>query len=92
MKCPRCNGTGNVELDGVTMGDLIECARKVKKMTQEELASLSGVSRPQIANIELGRSDIPTRTLILIAAALGVSPGDLLPPSTQQQDQGRTGA
>ena len=64
---------------GATLGEKIEIARKEAGLTQQDLAERVGLTRPQVANIEGGRSDVPTRRLIEIAAALGVSAGSLLP-------------
>jgi transcriptional regulator with XRE-family HTH domain len=77
MKCPYCNGTG--ELINPEVGALILVARQSKGMTQEQLAIGASLSRAQIANIELGKSDVPTRTLARIAQTLGVSMKDLVP-------------
>lgn len=54
-------------------------AREIAGLTQHELAARAAISRPQIANLELGRSDLPATTLIRIARALGIKPGRLLP-------------
>lgn len=77
MKCPHCNGTGELETFGI--GDLLKAQRKVAKLTQEDLAAKSSISRAQIANIEAGRSDIPVKTLMRLADAIGCKAGDLLP-------------
>jgi transcriptional regulator with XRE-family HTH domain len=77
MKCPYCNGTG--DLINPEVGALILLARQAKGMTQEQLGIGSSLSRAQIANIELGKSDVPTRTLARIAQTLGVSMKDLVP-------------
>jgi transcriptional regulator with XRE-family HTH domain len=77
MKCPYCDGTG--EIIHPEVGALILVARQSKGMTQEQLAIGASLSRAQIANIELGKSDVPTRTLARIAQTLGVSMKDLVP-------------
>ena len=76
MKCPHCNGTGAIVAG---LGDQVLAARRAKNLTQAELANRAGLGRAQIANIEAGRTDVPTKTLIRIADALGVRAGDLLP-------------
>jgi transcriptional regulator with XRE-family HTH domain len=48
-------------------------------MTQAELASKAGLSRGQLANIEVGRTDMPIKTLQRIAVALDCSAKELLP-------------
>lgn len=77
MKCPHCDGTG--ELADPGLGHMIMARRKKIGMTQQELSQGCMIGRAQIANIEGGRSDIPTKTLIRIAEALKCRPGDLLP-------------
>lgn len=48
-------------------------------MTQLELASRAAISRAQIANLETDRTDVPVKTLLRIADALGVPARDLMP-------------
>jgi transcriptional regulator with XRE-family HTH domain len=76
MKCPYCNGSGEL---AATMGAMIRQSREEKGLTQLEVANGAGLSRTQITNIELDRTDVPTKTLMRIAQALGVRAGDLLP-------------
>ena len=48
--------------------------RKQKRMSQDELAKLSGVSRVTISNIERGKNEnISAKTLLSIAAVLGTT-------------------
>lgn len=79
IKCPHCDGTGQIEMKRATVGDMILAVRKSKGWTQEKLAAGVGLSRAQIANIESGRSDMPMKTLARFAEALGVSMRDLMP-------------
>ena len=51
--------------------------RERRGLTQEELAKLSGVSRPTIAALELGYRQAYSRTTDKLAKALKVKPGDL---------------
>lgn len=61
------------------VGALIYLARKTKGLTQRELSERLGVSRPSIANIEVGRQNLTLVRLFEIAEALGVSPQSLVP-------------
>lgn len=54
-------------------------ARRLADLTQEKLALKAGVSRATIASIELCRQNVPIHVLFQIAAALEISPSDLLP-------------
>ena len=76
--CPSCNGTGKLSSEA-HMGLRIAARRKAREMTQEELSRAVRKSRPQIANIEAGRTDIPVGLLIEFAAALDCNPSELLP-------------
>ena len=79
MKCPHCNGTGELAAEAIHPGALLLAQRKARDMTQAALATLIGMSRTQIANIEIGRSDMPLKTLAKFALALGVSMKELVP-------------
>lgn len=79
MKCPHCNGTGNLSPDEINVGSLIFARRKALGWTQQQLAARVGFSRSQIANIEVGKSDLPLRTLARYAEALECSMKDLVP-------------
>lgn len=52
--------------------------RKARTLSQEELATLSGVSRPTIARLELGTTGAYISTRRKLARALKVRPEDLL--------------
>lgn len=79
MECPVCQGTGEIEAHTSSVGLLIRVARQARGMTQEELAALVGRSRPQITNIEAGRSSFDIKMLRTFADALGVPAKDLIP-------------
>ena len=70
----------------MAIGQTIYIWRSYKKMTQEDLAKKSGVSRPNLSAIEQGARDLTVKTLRRIASALGVKPGilvdDVLPEFT----------
>lgn len=53
------------------MGERIRQLRMEKKMTQEQLADLTGLKRPHITRIEAGRYSVGFDTLQAIAQALG---------------------
>ena len=78
-QCPHCMGRGYLTEETATVGSLILFHRRRIKMTQDELASKTGISRPQIANIESGRHDPPISRLRAFAEALGVKAKDLVP-------------
>lgn len=73
-KCPHCEGTGEI-----TVGLIVKQARKRKKLTQEALADAVGISRPAVANIEVGRQAIVPESIRKFSEVLGVEI-DLLVP------------
>jgi transcriptional regulator with XRE-family HTH domain len=58
----------------------LKAHRERRGLTQEELATLSGVSRPTIAALELGYRQAYTSTTHKLARALKVKPEDLAKP------------
>lgn len=52
--------------------------RKKRKMTQERLAELVGVTPPSISQLENGKQGFTDTTLLQIAEALNCHPGELL--------------
>ncbi len=56
--------------------------RLTKGLTQAEVAKRSGIHRPNIARVEAGRHTPSLDTLRRLAEAIGVSPSDILTPSS----------
>ena len=79
IACPNCEGLGYLTPATAHTGTMIALQRKKLGISQQELAVQIGVGRSQIANIELGRSDIPTKSLRLYAQALQCQMKDLVP-------------
>lgn len=61
------------------VGARVEAVRKRRALSQQGLASKTGLSRASIGNIERGRQHPPLHRLYLIAEALDVEVGELLP-------------
>jgi transcriptional regulator with XRE-family HTH domain len=68
MICPRCNGTGEVEL---TIGELLRERRERMKLSQAQLAELAHVSRTMLSQIESGKSQPTVGLYKRIVEALG---------------------
>lgn len=67
--------------------------RKAAKMTQEELARLTGYTdRSSIARIEKGEIDLPQSKIKQFADALGTTPGQLLGWDEEPEDLGALAA
>jgi transcriptional regulator with XRE-family HTH domain len=63
----------------MSFGMLVQQRRKAIGMTQEELAEKVGLTRPQLANIEVGNSNTDIRRLRDFAAAMDCQVDDLVP-------------
>ena len=61
------------------IGAVIKARRKTLELKQETLAGRLGISRGSLANVETGRQSVLVHQLYKFAAALGVTPSDLLP-------------
>jgi transcriptional regulator with XRE-family HTH domain len=59
-------------------GSRIRVIREAGGLNLHELARLTGISAPALSLIETGKRDLRLTTLVRIAAALRVAPGDLL--------------
>lgn len=61
-------------MDAVRFGLSVRALRRRRRLTQERLAAMVGVSRSTIARVERGHADAVTvRTLVRIATALGAA-------------------
>ena len=62
----------------MTTGEIIKKLRKERKLTQMQLAAISGVSQQAISFLENGRNTAGEATLRLLANALGCTISELL--------------
>jgi transcriptional regulator with XRE-family HTH domain len=58
-------------------GKHLRTMRRNKNLTQEDLAVKAGVSISQVARIESGKLNTTISTIVSLARALDVEPGDL---------------
>jgi len=72
----------------VEVGRLVRKAREQLRLNQEDLASRVHLARTSITNIEKGRQRLLLHTLVELAAALRVSPADLLPENAAAPETG----
>ena len=77
MRCPYCDGSG--EIANATLGACVVAARRAAGMTQLQVSERALISRAQIANLENDRTDMPIKTLMRVAEAIGCPLKDLVP-------------
>lgn len=73
QKNQNAQNTNNYSLDDVLLGKRVKIARKAKRLTQEELASLCDCTPTHICNIENGKIGISLDLLFKISILLGKS-------------------
>jgi transcriptional regulator with XRE-family HTH domain len=62
------------------LGDNVRLLREARGLTQQQMASISGVPRPTWANLESGAANPTLAVLVRVAAALQVSLEELIGP------------
>lgn len=67
------------------MDNRLKELRKAKKLTQEQLADIVGISQAYISDIEKGKKDIDFSLAERFAKALNVKPYELMPLEWQPQ-------
>ena len=81
---PTCNIRQIVCMDmRKLVGENVRRIRPKKGWTQEQLADVSGLSQQYISGLESGRRNPTVVTLHEVAQALGISPVELLEPSSR---------
>jgi transcriptional regulator with XRE-family HTH domain len=60
------------------IADNVRHYRSERKLTQKQLAKKAKISRGYVSQIENAKLNIYLTTLVKLAKALGVSPGDLV--------------
>lgn len=61
-----------------SFGDKVRQERLKRKLSQEELAELSGFHRTYIGMVERGEKNITIKNIEKIASALKISPSELI--------------
>jgi transcriptional regulator with XRE-family HTH domain len=62
----------------ITFGENVLLWRLHRALSQEQLANLSGLPRPNLSDIEKGKRDVTLSTIRSLANALDVPPGTLV--------------
>lgn len=60
------------------MGERIRVKRVANGQSQEQFADVAGLHRTYIGSVERGERNVSVGSLYILAAALGVSAGDLI--------------
>ena len=60
------------------IGRTVYLWRSERRLTQEQLARTSGISRPNLSDLERGKRELSLKSLRGLASALGVTPGTLV--------------
>ena len=68
------------------LGESIRKSRKRRKLSQDKLAKMVGLTRASLTNIENGRQHPPLHTFCEIVEQLGVKFAELLPRSLAPRD------
>lgn len=63
------------------VGSAVREARHRRGWSQEQLAEATGLHRTYVGSLERGERNVGVLNLYLLADALAVKPGELLPPS-----------
>jgi transcriptional regulator with XRE-family HTH domain len=58
-------------------GNRLAQMRKERKISQEQLAELSGLNRPYISGIEQGKRNVSLEVIVSLAKALGIQTKEL---------------
>lgn len=87
IPCPRCNGTGSVLAETISMGDRFRLCREHDGRTQSEICAALRVSRSGLANIETDKARPGLDTLVLAADVYQVSVDYLLGRAVPMKEQ-----
>lgn len=60
------------------IGRAVYLWRNERELTQEQLARATGISRPNLSDLERGKRELSLKSLRLLASALQVTPGTLV--------------
>lgn len=79
------------EINYYLLGAVIKEKRKERKMTQEKLAEMVGISHPHMCNIERGSTKVSLQTLVRLANALNTTADGLLAGNQRYDEYGVKG-
>jgi transcriptional regulator with XRE-family HTH domain len=83
--------TRNISIDGAAVAARLSSLRQARGWTKQELADVAGLSERTVRLLEQGqRAVVLEKTLLLLAAALAVTPTDLLGPAAADTEPAPT--
>lgn len=68
----------NRDATNVEIGKALRKARKERKLTQEQVSNMTGITRSVLTRYELGQIEISMPNFMLICEAIGVNYSDVL--------------
>lgn len=78
MKCPLCNGTGEVDIGTMALGDQLRFCREKAGLSLREVETKSGVSNAVLSQYENGKVKQPSfQAVMKLCDVYGISPKDL---------------
>ncbi len=72
----------------LSIGRAVYLWRTERRLTQEQLARATGISRPNLSDLERGKRELSLKSLRLLASALHVTSGTLVDGIPPLADQG----
>ena len=72
-----------------TPGGIIRAFRKNFQITQEELAKVTGIAEANISAIENDKIELGVKRAVLMAAAFGIDPAQILFPNGYEASYGK---
>lgn len=82
MKKSLGNGKGKALYEVAfqrSVGKKVKASRRVRSLTQQEVATKVNISRPSLVNIEKGQQSLSLLHLTRFATVLNLQPGELIP-------------
>jgi len=79
MKCPHCDGSGELQLGSMAIGEKLRHFRESKGLSLRAAAEKAEISNPAISQIETGKIKNPGfDTVVSLCNVYGISPLDLI--------------
>lgn len=78
MKCPHCNGTGELQLGSMAMGDKLRYLREQAGLSLRDVENRVGISNAAVSQIETGKIKDPRYSIVMrLCEVYGIEPKEL---------------